>query len=75
MRKYTNSFTGQFDTGPPAKFTYTPSYPAPRKYIYADKIAHDYYSQYVAWQKQTNDPALRNSNYWADNWEELGKYL
>ena len=66
---------GQFDYPKPNRVTYRPSYPVPRKYIYADRIAQDYYSQYVVWQKQTNDPALVGSNRWADNWELLGKYL
>ena len=73
---------GEFDLPsqhylPANKFTWRPppSFTGPRKYILADKIAQHYYSQYLVWQKETNDPLLARSNWWADNWEELGKYL
>lgn len=66
---------GQFDYPPSKSFVYHQSYPAPRKFNYADRIAQDYYSQYVEWQRKADDPELRRYNYWADNWEELGKYL
>lgn len=76
--------TGEFDTPtyqsrhPPAKtFTWhpTPGLTGVRKYQLAEKVAQHYYHKYIEWQRETNDPALRNSNRWADNWEELGKFL
>ncbi len=62
---------------PANKFVYHPN---PRwfqshKYDMQLIKSQHYYGQYIKWQKETNDPALLRSSWWADNFEELGRWL
>lgn len=75
---------GQFDLPeestrypPKISFKYFPpkSMTMQRDKNYFDFQAQHYYWKYQEWQHQTNDPELKRSNWWADNWEWNGKTL
>ena len=75
---------GQFDLPeestryPPARvFDYTPpsNIVGPKNKDYFEFQAQHYYYCYVKFQEATNDPLLKRSNWWADNWEWNGKTL